>query len=135
MTMIKLLLSLLFTMSNAFSLTPLLTLKKCNTKIKMSIPDYDPSRIINQLAKSSDKLDRYNLKQFLHEVSTHHIDSVSLIKDVTTNDINSLVIIDNNYEGAFPKLENLHYLETGLTKVNNLVIDSLLNNDIYYKIV
>ena len=133
--MIKLLLCLLFSISNAFSLTPLLTFKKCNTNIKMSIPDYDPSTIINQLAKSSDKLDQYNLKHFLHEVSAHHIDSVSLIKDVTTNDINSLVIIDNNYEGAFPKLENLHYLETGLTKVNSLVIDSLLNNDIYYKIV
>ena len=145
--MIKLLISLLFITTNAFSLTPIVKLQfnkninknvihnvNYNSKIVMSIPDYDPSIIINQLAKTSNNLDKYNLKQFLHEVNTHHIDSVSLIKDMNTNTINSLVAIDNNFEGAIPKLENLHYLETGLTKVNNLVIDSLLNNDIYYKI-
>jgi cell division protease FtsH len=117
---------------------PILTFKKYNLhnlKIKMSIPDYDPSIIINQLAKSASELDKYNLKQFLHEISAHHIDSVSLIKDMNNNDINSLVAIDNNFEGAFPKIENLHYLETGITKVNNLVVDALINNDIYYKIV
>tara|TARA_B100000035_G_scaffold315342_1_gene335367 strand:+ start:2677 stop:4716 length:2040 start_codon:yes stop_codon:yes gene_type:complete len=135
--MIKLLISIFFITTNAFSLTPFIKFKKYNLKsrILMSIPNYDPSKIINQLAKSSDSLDKYNLKQFLHEINAHHIDSVSLIKDMNTNDINSLVAIDNNFEGAFPKLENLHYLETGLTKVNNLVIDQLLNNDIYYKIV
>ena len=149
--MIKFLISLLFITTNAFSLTPIVKLQfnkninkninknvihnvNFNSKIIMSIPDYDPSIIINQLAKTSNNLDKYNLKQFLHEVNTHHIDSVSLIKDMNTNTINSLVAIDNNFEGAIPKLENLHYLETGLTKVNNLVIDSLLNNDIYYKI-
>tara|TARA_B100000963_G_scaffold361844_1_gene400229 strand:- start:3105 stop:5156 length:2052 start_codon:yes stop_codon:yes gene_type:complete len=145
--MIKLLISLLFITTNAFSLTPIVKLQfnkninknvihnvNYNSNIVMSIPDYDPSIIINQLAKTSNNLDKYNLKQFLHEVNTHHIDSVSLIKDMNTNTINSLVAIDNNFEGAIPKLENLHYLETGLTKVNNLVIDSLLNNDIYYKI-
>ena len=145
--MIKCLISLLFITTNAFSLTPIVKLQfnkninknvihnvNYNSKIVMSIPDYDPSIIINQLAKTSNNLDKYNLKQFLHEVNTHHIDSVSLIKDMNTNTINSLVAIDNNFEGAIPKLENLHYLETGLTKVNNLVIDSLLNNDIYYKI-
>ena len=149
--MIKFLISLLFITTNAFSLTPIVKLQfnkninkninknvihnvNFNSKIIMSIPDYDPSIIINQLANKSNNLDKYNLKQFLHEVNTHHIDSVSLIKDMNTNTINSLVAIDNNFEGAIPKLENLHYLETGLTKVNNLVIDSLLNNDIYYKI-
>ena len=149
--MIKFLIILLFITTNAFSLTPIVKLQfnkninkninknvihnvNFNSKIIMSIPDYDPSIIINQLAKTSNNLDKYNLKQFLHEVNTHHIDSVSLIKDMNTNTINSLVAIDNNFEGAIPKLENLHYLETGLTKVNNLVIDSLLNNDIYYKI-
>ena len=54
---------------------------------------------------------------------------------MNTNDINSLVAIDNNFKGIYPKLENLHYLETGITKVNNLVVDALINNDIYYKIL
>ena len=133
--MIKLLTSLLIITTNAFSLTPIVSLKKYDYKIQMSIPDYDPSLIINQLARSADKLDRYNLKQLLHEINAHHIDSVSLIKDMNTNDINSLVAIDNNFKGIYPKLENLHYLETGITKVNNLVVDALINNDIYYKIL
>ena len=133
--MIKLLTSLLIITTNAFSLTPIVSLKKYDSKIQMSIPDYDPSLIINQLARSADKLDRYNLKQLLHEINAHHIDSVSLIKDMNTNDINSLVAIDNNFKGIYPKLENLHYLETGITKVNNLVVDALINNDIYYKIL
>ena len=133
--MIKLLTSLLIITTNAFSLTPIVSLKKYDYKIQMSIPDYDPSLVINQLARSADKLDRYNLKQLLYEINAHHIDSVSFIKDMNTNDINSLVAIDNNFKGIYPKLENLHYLETGITKVNNLVVDALINNDIYYKIL
>ena len=59
--MIKLLISIFFISTNAFSLTPIITLKKNylkNPKITMSIPDYDPSIIINQLAKTSDNLDK-----------------------------------------------------------------------------
>ena len=102
--------------------------------IKMShIPDYDPSKIINTLAKSSNDLDLWNLNEFLKEVSQKHIDSVSLIK--SADDIQSLVAIDNNFDGVYPNLNNLHFLETGLPRVNDLIIDSLIKNDIYYKIV
>ena len=55
--MIKLLTSLLIITTNAFSLTPIVSLKKYDYKIQMSIPDYDPSLVINQLARSADKLD------------------------------------------------------------------------------
>ena len=58
-----------------------------------------------------------------------------LIKDINTNGINALVAVDNQYNSDLPELPNLHYLETGLDKVNSLVLDSLLNNDVYYKIV
>jgi len=102
--------------------------------IKMShIPDYDPSKIVNTLAKSSKDLDLWNLNDFLKEVSQKHIDSVSLIK--SSDDIQSLVAIDNKYDGLYPTLNNLHFLETGLSRVNDLIIDSLIKNDIYYKIV
>ena len=136
--MIKLLLLLAFNLlhSNAYFINfNILNKKNKLNKINMIIPDYDPSDIINKLAKNSNDIEKYNLKEFFNEINKHHIDSVSLIKDMNTDTINSLIAIDNNYEGTFPKLENLHYLETGLTKVNNLVIDQLLNNDIYYKIV
>ena len=97
------------------------------------IPEYDPSKIINTLAKSSNDLDLWNLNEFLKEVSQKHIDSVSLIK--SADDIQSLIAIDNNFDGVYPNLNNLHFLETGLPRVNDLIIDSLIKNDIYYKIV
>ena len=100
-----------------------------------SIPDYDPSQIINSLAKSSNMLDKYNLNEFLEAVKKHNIESVSLVKNIQNNDITSLVAIDNKYDGNLPGLENLHFLETGISKVNNIVEDTLINNDIYYKIV
>ena len=100
-----------------------------------NIPNYDPSQIINSLAKTSNTLDKYNLNEFLNEIKNKNIESVSLIKNANTGDINSLVAIDNHYSGDLPSLENLHFLETGITKVNNIVADSLINNDIYYKIV
>jgi cell division protease FtsH len=54
---------------------------------------------------------------------------------MNTDTINSIVAIDNNYKDSLPGLDNLHYLETGITKINDIIIDSLINNDIYYKIV
>tara|TARA_B100000900_G_scaffold166850_3_gene141654 strand:+ start:127 stop:2148 length:2022 start_codon:yes stop_codon:yes gene_type:complete len=106
-----------------------------NNILMQNIPDYDPSKIINKLAKTSDDLNKWNLNNFLSEVSKKHIESVSIVKDMNTNHINSIVAIDNDYITPLPGINNLHYLETGLDKVNNIVIDSLLHNDIYYKIV
>ena len=130
--MIKFIISLLFIQTSAFSIG---NIKKPRLNvIKMSnIPDYDPSKMINSLAKTADQLDKWNLNDFLTEVSHKHIDSVSIIK--TADSINSMVIIDNNYDGITPSLSNLHFLETGLPKVNDIIIESLIKNDIYYKIL
>jgi cell division protease FtsH len=97
--------------------------------------DYDPSQIINKLAKSADELDKYNLNEFLNQVNHHNIESVSIIKNIDTNNINGLVAIDKNYQDLLPSINNLHFLETGISQVNDKVIDALINNDIYYKVV
>ena len=111
-------------------------IKKPNIrKVVMQEPSYDISRLINSLARSPDMIDTYNVKEFLTEVQNKHIEAVSLIKDINTNGINALVAVDNQYNSDLPELPNLHYLETGVDKVNSLVLDSLLNNDVYYKIV
>ena len=94
--------------------------------------NYDPGNIINQLAKSSDDLDKWNLNDFLQEVNKHNIDSVNLIK--SSNEITSLVAIDNKYDNLYPSVNNLHYIETGISKFNDIIIDTLIKNDIYYKI-
>ena len=121
-----------FVMSNIYknSLYPQLESKSIMNNI-----NYDPAQIINKLAKSPDDLDVYKISEFLSEVKNHHIESVSLIKNMNTDTINSIVAIDNNYKDSLPGLDNLHYLETGITKINDIIIDSLINNDIYYKIV
>lgn len=130
--MIKFIFSILLTQCVAFPFTSVI--KPRMGKVKMShVPDYDPTKIINSLARSTNDLDLWNLNEFLKEVSQKHIDSVSLIK--STDDINSIVAIDNKFDGTYPSLENLHFLETGISKVNDIIIDSLIKNDIYYKII
>jgi cell division protease FtsH len=106
--------------------------KKNNIKLSI-VPNYDPSKLINSLAKSSEMLDRWDLNDFLKDIK--NIESVSLIKDIDHNIITSLVAIDKNHISNLPELSNLHYLETGLDKINNIVIDNLIKNDIYYKIL
>ena len=138
--MIKFLTLLIPQFSLCFMITPTIInykpILQLQNKIIMNIiPDYDPSQLINKLAKSSNMLDKYNLNQFLEEAKKNNIESVSLIKNNDNNDFISLVAIDNKYDGNLPSLENLHFLETGISKVNNIVEDSLINNDIYYKIV
>ena len=130
--MIKFLLCLLVCESWCFPFRLIVKPRLGNINMK-HIPEYDPSQIINSLAKSSDQLDLWNLNDFLKEASQKHIDSVSLIK--TADDINSIVAIDNKFEGLNPGLENLHFLETGLGQVNDIIVDSLIKNDIYYKIL
>ena len=96
---------------------------------------YDPSKLINSLAKTSDNLDKWNINQFLTEIKNNHIESVSLIKNPITNTINAVVAIDNNYDSKLPDIYNLHYLETGIDKLNTIIVDKLINSDIYYNII
>ena len=130
--MIKFIISLLVTLTSGFS-TGLVSKPRFSVIRMTHIPDYDPSKLINSLAKSTEQLDKWNLNDFLTEVSQNHIDSVSVIK--TADTINSMVVIDNKYDGIAPSLSNLHFLETGLPRVNDIIVDSLIKNDIYYKIV
>jgi len=97
--------------------------------------EYEPAEIINKLARSAKDLDQYTLNQFLDEIKHNNIESVSIIKNIDTNSINGLVAIDNNHENSLPSIDNLHFLETGINKVNDIVVQSLIDNDIYYKVV
>ena len=98
-------------------------------------PLYDPTKLINTLAKTSDNLDKWNINQFLTEIKNNHIESVSLLKNPVTNTINAVVAIDNNYDTQLPNVYNLHYLETGIDKLNTIIVDKLINSDIYYNII
>jgi cell division protease FtsH len=99
------------------------------------MPNYDPDKIINSLAKSSEILDKWSVNEFLNEIGKKHIESISLLKTVGREDIIALVAIDKNHPNINPDLENLHYLETGVQKINDIIIDSIIKNDVYYKIL
>jgi cell division protease FtsH len=108
---------------------------RLNNIVMTIMPNYDPDKIINSLAKSSEILDKWSVNEFLNEIGKKHIESISLLKTVGSEDINALVAIDKNHQNINPDLENLHYLETGVQKINDIIIDSIIKNDVYYKIL
>ena len=81
-------------------LTPQLKPKIRNVaKLYMSsVPDYDPSKLINSLARSTNDLDKWSLKDFLSEVAHKHVETATLIKNPATESLNAVVLIDNNYK-------------------------------------
>lgn len=114
---------------------PILNKPRLNNIVMTVMPNYDPDKIINSLAKSSEILDKWSVNEFLNEIGKKHIESISLLKTVGSEDINALVAIDKNHPNINPDLENLHYLETGVQKINDIIIDSIIKNDVYYKIL
>ena len=128
--------SSIFSLSNAFTTNiPISNKPRLNNIVMTVMPNYDPDKIINSLAKSSEILDKWSVNEFLNEIGKKHIESISLLKKVGSEDINALVAIDKNHPNINPDLENLHYLETGVQKINDIIIDSIIKNDVYYKIL
>ena len=102
--------------------------------IKMNLPEYKPSVIINQLAKTSNQIDNWNINELISNIDKHDITSVTLIKREGV--INGLVAIDNHVtNGESPSLNNLHFIESGIDKINDIVLDKIIANDIYYDII
>jgi len=128
--------SLILSVVNAFTTNiPISNKPRLNNIVMTVMPNYDPDKIINSLAKSSEILDKWSVNEFLNEIGKKHIESISLLKTVGSEDINALVAIDKNHPNINPDLENLHYLETGVQKINDIIIDSIIKNDVYYKIL
>tara|TARA_Y100000389_G_scaffold106051_1_gene102971 strand:- start:2979 stop:4874 length:1896 start_codon:yes stop_codon:yes gene_type:complete len=100
----------------------------------MNLPEYKPSVIINQLAKSSNQIDNWNINELITNIDKHDITSITLIK--RDGVINGLVAIDSHVTGGLlPSLSNLHFIESGIPKINDIVLDKIINNNIYYDIV
>ena len=138
MKIVKLILITMFSLGESFSFTPYLASNKHSRNlpsIKMTqSPDYNPIEVINSLARSSDMLQQWSINEFINEAAHKHIDSASLLRNPITENIKAMVAIDNNYKGAYPGLENLHYIESGIQKMNDILVDTLIKNDIFYTI-
>ena len=99
----------------------------------LNMPDYKPSIIINKLAKSSNQIDSWNLNELLLNIDKHSVSSLTLIKQ--DGNINGIVAIDKVTSGNIPTINNLHYVESGINKISDIVIDKIIKNDIYYDIL
>jgi cell division protease FtsH len=125
----KIILYNLFTFGISYSMSNINSINKY--KPIMSIQEFEPSKIINNLAKSSANLDIWNINEFIYNIN--HISGITLIKE--NNQINGIVSIDDNIVDNLISLNNLHYTETGISQFSDKVIDLIVKNDILYDII
>jgi len=125
----KIILYNLFTFVISYSMSNINSINKY--KPIMSIQEFEPSKIINNLAKSSANLDIWNINEFIYNIN--HISGITLIKE--NNQINGIVSIDDNIVDNLISLNNLHYTETGISQFSDKVIDLIVKNDILYDII
>ena len=108
---------------------------KISNMIYMSnnIPEYQPLQVINSLTKSTASMGKWNINQLINEIDNKHIDSLTLLK--SNNEITGIVAIDDDYYDKLPLLSNLHYIETGVDKISEIILNKIVEKNIYYDII
>ena len=111
----------------------LITNNKINLKMNEinDLNNYNPSQIINNLVKTSQEIDKWSINEFINQVKDKHVNGVTIITD-TNNNINGLVAIDSNID---IKNENLHFVESGVNQFSDILLNTILKNDIAYDII
>ena len=108
---------------------------KISNMIYMSnnIPEYQPLQVINSLTKSTASMSKWNINELINEIDNKHIDSLTLLK--SNNEITGIVAIDDGYYDNLPLLSNLHYIETGVDKISEIILNKIVEKNIYYDII
>ena len=108
---------------------------KISNKIYMSnnIPEYQPLQVINSLAKSTASISKWNINELIHEIDNKHIDSLTLLKN--NNEITGIVAIDDGYSDTLPLLSNLHYIESGVDKISEIILNKIIEKNVYYDVI
>jgi cell division protease FtsH len=108
---------------------------KISNMIYMSnnIPEYQPLQVINSLTKSTASMGKWNINELINEIDNKHIDSLTLLK--SNNEITGIVAIDDDYYDKLPLLSNLHYIETGVDKISEIILNKIVEKNIYYDII
>jgi len=111
----------------------LITNNKINLKMNEinDLNNYNPSEIVNNLVKTSKEIDKWSINEFINQVKDKHVNGVTIITD-TNNNINGLVAIDSTID---IKNENLHFVESGVNQVSDILLNTILKNDIVYDII
>jgi cell division protease FtsH len=98
-----------------------------------NIPEYQPLQVINSLTKSTASISKWNINELINEIDNKHIDSLTLLK--SNNEITGIVAIDDGYYDNLPLLSNLHYIETGVDKISEIILNKIVEKNIYYDII
>tara|TARA_Y100000766_G_scaffold119934_3_gene102951 strand:+ start:2093 stop:4081 length:1989 start_codon:yes stop_codon:yes gene_type:complete len=124
----------LFNSGNCFVFNGLKS-NKIKLNLKMNelndLNNYNPSKIINNLVKTSKEIDQWSINEFFNEVKNKHVEGVTIIAD-KNNNINGLVAIDSTID---IKNENLHFVESGVNQISDVLLNTILNNDIAYDVI
>ena len=122
---------------NSFVLNSITSNFIINNKINLKMNEindlnnYNPSEIVNNLVKTSKEIDKWSINEFINQVKDKHVNGVTIITD-TNNNINGLVAIDSTID---IKNENLHFVESGVNQVSDILLNTILKNDIVYDII
>ena len=102
---------------------------------KKNILSYEPSKLITEIAKETKNNfgETWTINDFIKEASKNNIESVSIIQK--DNEINSIIAIDNLYNKEdLPINDNIHIIQTGIDKFNEIALNTVINKNIYYDI-
>ena len=95
---------------------------------------YKPSQLIGEIGKQTKNNfgDQWTLNDFINEASKNHIESASIVQQ--DENIKSIVAIDNLGVDGIPGADNIHLVQTGIDKFNDLALSTLIDKNIYYDI-
>lgn len=120
----------MFSLSNAIILDKPV-LKELGSKQFIS---YKPSQLISDIGKQTKNNfgQQWTLNDFMNEAAKNHIESATIVQQ--DDNIKSIVAIDNLGVDGIPGADNIHLVQTGIDKFNDIALNTLIDKNIYYDI-
>ena len=95
---------------------------------------YKPSELISNIGKQTKNNfgEQWTLNDFMNEAAKNHIESATIVQQ--DDNIKSIVAIDNLGVDGIPGANNIHLVQTGIDKFNDIALNTLIDKNIYYDI-
>lgn len=95
---------------------------------------YKPSQLISTIGKQTKNNfgQQWTLNDFMSEAAKNHIESATIVQQ--DENIKSIVAIDNFGLDGIPGADNIHLIQTGIDKFNDIALNTLIDKNIYYDI-
>ena len=98
------------------------------------ILSYKPSQLISEIGKKTNNQfgQQWTLNEFISEANKNNIESATIVQQ--DDNIKSIVAVDKFGENGIPGADNIHLLQTGIDKFNDMALNTLIDKNIYYDI-